>query len=540
MYSVYSLLNTLWFLWILKYLLFWLYLWQLKDYHIGRLVDHFRTHKGAKILLDPVQAVKIILLVLFFITGSLFEYFVYFLILVYFIQVVIFFRGALKNSVRKPVKTVKTLVLVSLSIFVMLALLVLNQFYDDKVQPIFLLIYDILLPFIISAVVLIFQPFSVLLRNKSLEKAADKLANVKSYNSLKVIAITGSYGKTSTKEFLYKILSRKFNVLKTREHQNSEIGVAKCILEDLNEKHQIFIAEVGAYNKGKVKEVCTMLKPKIGIVTGVNEQHMALFGSLENLLSAEGGRELANILPKDGALFVNGDNKYCLDLYKRTDLSNKFIYSLTNETIDSDIWSEYITVQKEGISFVAIDKSGTSNIFEVKVLGKQNVQNLLGAILVAKFFGMNLIEIAQACRNILPEHAGMVVKQGKYNINIIDSSYSSNPDGVLADLDYLKVYNAKRVVVMPCLIELGKKSSEVHFNIGKKIAEICDLAIITTRDKFKEIKAGCIEAGMAPKDILLCDNSQDIYSLITLYCKEGDAVLLEGRVPQKLINLLLK
>ena len=91
---------------------------------------------------------------------------------------------------------------------------------------------------------------------------------------------------------------------------------------------------------------------------------------------------------------------------------------------------------------------------------------------------------------------------------------------------------------MPCLIELGKKSSEIHEKIGKKIGEICDLAIITSKDKFAEIKKGAVEAGMAEKDIVLCDKAQDIYSIITLFCKAGDADLLEGRVPAGLLKLL--
>ena len=88
-------------------------------------------------------------------------------------------------------------------------------------------------------------------------------------------------------DLIISYLSKKYKVLKTKEHQNSEIGVAKCILNDLKSEHEIFIAEVGAYNKGKVKEVCSILRPEIGIVTGINEQHLALFGSMENLLSAE-------------------------------------------------------------------------------------------------------------------------------------------------------------------------------------------------------------------------------------------------------------
>jgi UDP-N-acetylmuramoyl-tripeptide--D-alanyl-D-alanine ligase len=172
------------------------------------------------------------------------------------------------------------------------------------------------------------------------------------------------------------------------------------------------------------------------------------------------------------------------------------------------------------------------------VRGKQNVQNLLAAILVAKELNMSMEEIAEAIKDIKEIQAGMTLKEGKHGINIIDSSYSANPDGVLADLDYLSVFPKKKVVVMPCLIELGKKSIEVHKSIGLKIGSICDLAIITTQERFLDIKIGALESGMKEKDIIFCENSDDIYSIITLFCEKGDTVLLEGRVPSKLINLL--
>ena len=315
--------------------------------------------------------------------------------------------------------------------------------------------------------------------------------------------------------------------------------MANCILQDLKLSHQIFIAEVGAYNKGKIKEVCNVIKPQIGIVTGVNEQHLALFGTLENLLSAEGGEELSEALPSNGMLVVNGDNKYCLNLAKKTHKNVK-IYSLSNKTVNAEIWPTDIEVFKDFISFMAMNRAGEVSHIEVDVLGKQNVQNLLAAILVAKELGMTFGEISDACKNISQKMAGMVLKNGKLGLDIVDSSYSSNPDGVFADLDYFSTFDKKKVIVMPCLIELGKKSAEIHEKIGKKIGDTCDLAIITSRDKFKEVEKGFKQTKKQGAKIVLCDNVENIYSEITLFCKVGDAVLLEGRVPGELINLLIK
>lgn len=454
-------------------------------------------------------------------------------------EAILVFQSFLGGSIKKPQKTLKTLFLtiISFAVFILLWLATLRM--ENNFQLLMILGFDILTPIIISIIVLFFQPFFVTIRNSVLKKSGVKMKKVKLASNLKVIAITGSYGKTTTKEFLYKILSKKFKVLKTKDHQNSEIGIAKCILESLDSDCQIFIAEVGAYDKGKVAEVCSIIKPDIGIVTGVNEQHLALFGSLQNLLSAEGGGELVKALPQNGILFVNGDNKYCLDLYKKYN-GSKRVYSLNNKLINSDIWTEEVTIKKDCISFVATNKKGELAHFGAKVLGKQNVQNILGAILIAKELGMSFGEISEACESISEEDAGMVLKHGKHNINIIDSSYSANPDGVYADLNYLSIFPNKKIIIMPCLIELGKKSDEIHEKIGEKISEICDLAIITSEDKFREIKKGATKAGMPEKNILLCDRPEDIYSVVTLFCKAGDTVLLEGRVPKEIIKLLTK
>lgn len=550
---MFLIVSIFWFIWMLKYVLFWLYLWQLKEYHIGRFIDHFRTYKGKKLLFNFEQIFKLVLLLFLTFSFDLFNFLFAVISLFYIAESVIFIRGILNKSVKIPVKTFKILFLTLISFATVILFLFWNSNFSKSEQTSYLLIFDILTPLIISFVVLLFQPFFVFIRNIKLKKAQNKIEKIKSSGNLKIIAITGSYGKTTTKEFLTTILSEKLKVLSTKEHQNSEIGIAKCILEDLSAKgaclpagqgptsggkpYEIFIAEVGAYNKGKVKEVCSMLKPDIGIVTGVNEQHLALFGSLNNLLSAEGGEELAEFLEKDGLLVVNGDNKYCLDLIKKFNGREK-IYSENKNAINSEIWAESISAHKNFISLLVRSKKGEMADFKVNVLGKQNAQNLLGAILVAKELGMNFAEISEAATRIKQEQAGITLKKTAHGIEVVDSSYSSNPDGVFADLDYFSIFSNKKVIVMPCLIELGKKSSEIHEKIGRKIGEICDMAIITSKDRFKELKEGAVKSGMLEKNILLCDNPREIYSAITLFCKSGDAVLLEGRVPSGLINLL--
>ncbi len=544
LYLAYPLL-IFWIIRTLKAVLFWIYLWQLKNYHIGRFIDHFRTARGKNALINKISILKIFLL-LFFIAPIILNdqgFFVWGLLGLWIVYILETYKTAtdfIQKRLKTPVFTKKIVIICffTLIIFIGFTYFAFNGYFQPAL---YLLIYDIFLPIIISVIILIFQPFFVVARNIKLKKATKKIALFK---KLTVIAITGSYGKTATKEFLTTILSSKFNVLSTPEHQNSEIGIAQTILNDLQEKHQIFIVEMGAYNKGGIKLLCDIVKPSIGIVTGVNGQHLATFGSMENLLSAEGGIELAKSLPKNGLIIVNGDNNHCVDLYKNIYKINpnirKKIYSTTKQKVNTDIFTEDIEVSKDSVTFIAIDKEKEMAQFKVATLGHHQVQNLLAAILTAKQLGMNFSEISQACQNIKPNQIGTSLKTGIYGINIIDSSYSANPDGVMADLDYLNTFVGKRVIVMPCLIELASKSAEIHYQIGKKIAKICDLAIITTKEQFTQIQKGAMENGMTESQILLCDKPEEILNNITIVCKEGDTVLLEGRVSGELIKLLVK
>jgi len=437
------------FLIFIKLLFFWFWLWQLKEYHFGRFKAHFETLAIRKIFSS-------------------------------------FYR-------LKFPKFTKKMLAISISAIFLAILIARFIFFlpNDRDFYLALLIFIFSASFFASFIILFFQIPTGILCLRLLQKAKKKREQFK---NLLVIAIAGSYGKTSTKEFLATILSGKFNVLKTEGHINAEIGIAQTILKNLNESHQIFICEIGAYEKGKVKQVCEMIKPKIGIITGVNEQHLSCFGSMDNLLSAEGGRELINSLSLDGAIFFNAKNRYCLELYKNT-LIKKNLYG-----------------------------------GNVKLAGMENIE---GAKMVAKELGMSEQEISVAVKKIENKFPGVEIK--KINgLNIIDAFYSINPDGAIAHLEYLKTFSGKKIIIMPCLIELGSASKEIHQRIGKKINEVCDLAIITVKDRFKEIKQG----GQNSEKIILLENPKKIYDKIKTFCLPGDVILLEGRTP-KLLNYFL-
>ncbi len=523
-----------------KNILFWVYLWQLKQYHRGRFFDHFRTEKGKKLLFQPFQIFKIGLVIVsifsfLFLSAEYLLFLPLILFLIYFLESLLYFKGLFAKKTKYPVLTKKTVFLVIVIVLITLFYPFFVWLFVNNISwfSFVFLIFDIFLPLIVSAVVLLFQPLADFYRLSLQKKAKEKINKLK---NITIIAITGSYGKTSTKEYLTTILSKKFKVLSTKEHQNTEIGIPQCILNDLKPEHKIFIVEMGAYDKGTIKRICDFVKPEIGIVTGVNEQHLALFKSMDSLLSAEGGRELLECLPKDGLIIVNGENKHCQDLYKEAKI-RKLIYSFSEK---SDISVKNINIEKESVSFSAKTQDGETQDFKAKVFGKHNILNLLASILVAKELGVSLKEIAQASEKITTKQFSFKIMRNSRGLNIIDSTYSANPDGVIADLDYLKIYPGKKIIIMPCLIELGKAAKEIHYRIGKKIAEVCDLAIITSKECFEFIKEGAVKNGFKEDNIVFISDANLILGKTKSFCGSNDTILLEGRLSEPVINKLAK
>jgi len=444
------LISIVWFLVFTKLLVFWVWLWQLKEYHGGRFIAHFEAQALRKIFFS--------------------------------------FHG-----IRYPKLTKKIVLVLASGIILEIAFLFLV--FNSPTYILHLIRLIILAPIFASVLILLFQIPANILIKRVLKKAKQKR---KRFENLTVIGISGSYGKTAVKEFLYEMLSEKFNVLKTKKNINAEIGIAQTILKELGSFHQIFIAEIGAYEIGKIKQVAQMIKPKIGILTGINEQHLSTFGSLENIKKAKN-----EILE-------------CSEI--------KIDYN------DLDLIATNIIIEKEYVSFKI------NNVdFRVNLLGNHNIQNILLAASCAKKLGMSLEEISKACLKIKPAQGGMKLLK-RNGLTILDASYSANPNGVIADLDYLNIYDGKKVIVMPCLIELGKESKQIHKRIGKKIAEVCDLAIITTKDYFKEIK-GETETRVSVNlqrpgslSVLLIENPENIVKKLKEF--SPSVILLEGRIPK--------
>jgi UDP-N-acetylmuramoyl-tripeptide--D-alanyl-D-alanine ligase len=337
----------------------------------------------------------------------------------------------------------------------------------------FLALMTLLTPLINSLLVALFYPLTLLSKRIVLTRASRKIAQ---QQGLKVIGITGSYGKSSTKEFLTTILGNKFNVLKTPGNTNTEIGVARIILKHLKPEHDVFIVEAGAYKIGEIRKICRMVVPRVAVVTAVKDSHLALFGSLQNIQKAK--FELIESLPQFGTAIFNFDNEGSRELSRKAEglnLAKIVTYgsdpaaSLRATDIEETI--EGVSFKVEGVKFFA------------PVPGKHNVSNLLAALAAGLELGLTLAEMAEQAGQVrLREHTLSTVKISDKLI-LLDDTYNANPDGVTAALDYLNLYNGwQKIIVFPGMLELGEKSETEHQRVAEKITGICDYAYFTSRD----------------------------------------------------------
>lgn len=523
----------LWLAKAAKDALFWVYLWQIKEYRIDRMRAHFELRSAKILFLNKIYFLKGALLLssaLLFV--GLWQF---------FFQIIasLFYAGfgiksiyaAYAKRIKEPIFTKKAIL--TLAVILTLVVAVTVYIFIKFSYPVFLvsiLIIDILLPFVVAGTVGILKFPSEFFKNRTIRKAKEKRTLLK---DVLVIGITGSYGKTSMKEFLAHILSGKLKVLKTTDNKNTEIGVAQAVLRDLNKNYDVFIVEMGAYKEGEIKKICDIVRPQIGILTGINEQHSSTFGSIEKTIKTK--YELIESLPNQGLAVFNGENDYTRQLYEKTD-TPKRMFGLKSFSVGEkpDIICEKIDLTKDGMRFdVRLEANKES--FETHLSGKHNALNIAGATLVAYDLGMSLEKIKKEVKSLPVLQHALEIKSGIKGTTIIDDTYSANPDGVLAALDALDIMRGnQKIIVLYPLIELGKHSHDIHRKIALKINKVCDLCILTSSDFSRVIRKN------APNtDVLIIQNSKRIMEKLKKTLREDDIVLLENRVPNEIIEAII-
>lgn len=349
----------------------------------------------------------------------------------------------------------------------------------------------------------------------------DALKILRSCPDLKVIGITGSYGKTSMKFFLYTILRQKFNVLITPGNYNTPMGVVKTVRSSLRGYHEYFICEMGAKGVGEIKELCDIASPLHGIVTSIGPQHLESFKSIENIISTK--LELANNL-NGGKAFLNIDNEYIKD-----NLTSGAVTYGTSE--DADYRAEVKSVSRAGTEFTVTYPNGKTAEFSTTLIGAHNVVNLCGAIAMAHFLGVEDSFIKDGVSRITPvPHRLQLIQKGE--LLIIDDAYNSNPSGCRAALDTLGYFDEYKILVTPGMVELGSEEERLNREFGTEAAAVCDYVILVGEKQTRPILQGLHDAGFGEDKIYtaadLSDAMSKVYSLKT---DRKKAVLLENDLP---------
>jgi len=344
---------------------------------------------------------------------------------------------------------------------------------------------------------------------------------LKSRSDLKIIGITGSYGKTSTKFFLSTILSEKFAVLTPPSSYNTTMGVVRVIREQLQCDDEIFICEMGARHVGDIKEICDIVHPQNAIITSIGPQHLETFFSLDGV--KKGKFELIEALPEDGKAVFASTNDDVLELYSKA----KNVKIRAGFLPEDDVRAENITVGCSGSAFTLTDKNGESVECVTGVLGKHNISNILISAAMALEMGMTIKEVAQGIAKIKPvEHRLQIVNQSP--VTVIDDAFNSSPNGARAALEVLGSFTGRRIIVTPGFVELGRDEDKFHIALGEQIKQNADIAILVGKKRTQKIEEGL--SGFKG-EIYKVDSLDEATATLQKITVAGDVVLFENDLP---------
>lgn len=363
--------------------------------------------------------------------------------------------------------------------------------------------------------------------NKPIEKAVNnhyikEAKNIlKEHKDLRIIGITGSFGKTSVKYYLNTLLKAGFNVLMTPESYNTPMGVVKTIRGSLKPVHEVFICEMGAKKVGEIKEICDIVNPHDGIITSIGPQHLETFKTLENVKKTK--FELADALPKDGILLVNGNDENIKAYnYNR----NMITYGVTK---DCDYYAYNINVDNKGTSFT-LKKDDEECEFKTDLIGKHNVINIVGTIAMAHLMGLSLKQLKPQVRKLesVPHRLQLIQKNG---ITIIDDAFNSNPSGSKAALDTLALFQGTKILITPGMVELGSREVELNTEFGRQAAEVCDYIFLVGIGRTKPIYNGIMEKGFDKNKVMAYDTLVEALDKMYSLSEADKIVLLENDLP---------
>lgn len=370
-------------------------------------------------------------------------------------------------------------------------------------------------------------------------KALQEIAKYKrSLYNIPVVAITGSVGKTSTKDIIARVLEEKFNVLKTEGNLNNHIGLPLTILKLKN--HEALVVEMGMNNLGEISVLTNIAKPNVAVITNVGTSHIGNLGSRDNILKAK--LEILEGLSQDGVLVINKDN----DLLKKWYEENikKINYKVKTYGIKekSDFTGYNITAKEDGSKY-KIDINNNTYDVEIKIGGEHFVLNSLCAISVASIFKIPMNKIINGILNFELTKNRMEIKS-KEGITIINDCYNANYDSMKAALDFLGTNkNNRKIAILGDMLELGEFSKELHKKVGIEVSKNKIDILITVGDNSRDISSSAKNCGMQKDNIFNFSNNIEAINKIKNIMRENDIILVKasnGMKFKEIVDEILK
>ena len=427
----------------------------------------------------------------------------------------------LKNTTRMTRLNIAMFIFVSIFSFLIIAL---STEYLPFLKFGALCFVPLFMPFFVPFVHIVMLPIEKFIATKYVLRAKSKLK--KFSNEFIKIGITGSFGKTSTKYILNSMLSQKYKVCMSPHSFNTLPGLCKVVNDYLTLDNQVLIAEMGAKNKGDIKELCNLIEPKYAIITGVGNQHLSTFKTQENILNTK--FELVESLKDKGGFVVfNGYDMGAKTLYDRCDFVSKF---LTGEN-DSLVKVENFSFDENGTD-ISISINGEQYNVHTKLIGSHNVQNIVMCAEMACRLGLNGNEIIKGIEQLQPIPHRLEVIKTKDNV-ILDDSFNASVEGYKVALEVLSKMKGKKIVVTPGLVELGGKEYEENKKFGLALSKVADKVIVVNNVNFNAIKEGLDEGNF--EDIYQAPTLDGAKKMLQDFLEPNDTILFENDLPDNYI-----
>jgi len=340
-------------------------------------------------------------------------------------------------------------------------------------------------------------------------------------HDLHVIGITGSVGKSTTKELIAEVLSLRYRVLKNPGNLNNEIGLPLTLLH-LSPGHQVAVLEMGFYVPGEITFLCDLALPQIGVITNVGTVHAERAGSQE--IIAKGKAELVQALPPapDGVAILNYDDPWVQPMAEQT-RANVFYYGLDPR---ADLWAD--NIESLGLKGITFQMHFQNEVLHVRIplIGRHSVHTALRAAAVGVVEGMTWSEIITGLRRSHSQLRLVVVNTDNGAL-LVDDSYNASPESTLAALNLLEEIEGRKVAVLGDMLELGPYEAEGHEIVGRRAAEVANL-LVTVGDLGKKIGEAARGSGLTEDAIINCDDVPQAIEKLQGLLVQGDVALIKG------------